>query len=907
MAYNMITDITEALNYLQQAAGFTYLQNPASWQEAFQALARSSPKLAELIGGEASAEIVNIAKAYTSVGKDIYATAESGLKSAPVIESVFTQADQEVAEEGAAALGTYVSGIAVGVPLATAVAGILAGLGIGILGYETAPEGWVDISNYIFGTDISYGEAQPLIRTYVQGMLAKDANDNVYTYLDDEFFVKAYDYFKYHVLGGLDFEYIENAVWEAPSGSTVPTECTQATRQYLQNVDIPISTDELNAQYLENLKTIWLKANEKVNIETMPDIPISMADIINNLYSLYPNYHNANLFRVTFRFMSTYDTINYFWVVIDGIRTNTEYLNDVDIQPSRNLVYTIGSELSSYKDADFCYDIVNNTLPCLFSYKYDFNDGVGVVKDDGSSYESYSTSAQYINVYGTAANRDGVAQNTCMLWNLGSGDGVFPGLDEELTNKGFIIDPKLANGVDPDLAVNTKPSRKTNFQDQYAYWYGGKKRVAQPNENGEPQITTYIPTPIPMYVPDAATQVLSEGLGVVNNPNSIPVEIPAAMPAPYPNPLPGDTPATNIADAIEKAIDAYNESKTTPDSAPDPLPDYEPNPQYPDNPPKQPEGTSDPSPVPADIPGIEASGLVSVYNPTKAQLVSFSGWLWSSNFLDNFLKIFQNPMDAIIGLHVIYATPTTGQSGNIVAGYLDSGVSSKIVTKQYSEIDCGTVDVPEYFGNALDYEPYVQIHCYLPFIGIVSLKPNDILGKKLNIKYGVDFLTGSCLAMLTTSKGPQNGGSKIMTYTFAGNCATQVPISGGSYAQMITGLAGVAASTIAGIATGNPIALLGAGASILNSHLDVQHSGSIGANAGAMGPRKPFLIITRKSAYEAAGYNQFYGLPANMTVVLGACRGYTRVKSIHIESIPIATSDEKQQIEALLKQGVIIR
>ena len=146
-----------------------------------------------------------------------------------------------------------------------------------------------------------------------------------------------------------------------------------------------------------------------------------------------------------------------------------------------------------------------------------------------------------------------------------------------------------------------------------------------------------------------------------------------------------------------------------------------------------------------------------------------------------------------------------------------------------------------------------------------------------------------------------------MTYTFAGNCATQVPISGGSYAQMITGLAGVAASTIAGIATGNPIALLGAGASILNSHLDVQHSGSIGANAGAMGPRKPFLIITRKSAYEAAGYNQFYGLPANMTVVLGACRGFTRVKSVHIESIPIATSDEKQQIEALLKQGVIIR
>ena len=160
--------------------------------------------------------------------------------------------------------------------------------------------------------------------------------------------------------------------------------------------------------------------------------------------------------------------------------------------------------------------------------------------------------------------------------------------------------------------------------------------------------------------------------------------------------------------------------------------------------------------------------------------------------------------------------------------------------------------------------------------------------------------------MLTTSKGQGTGGSKILAYTFAGNCATQVPISGGSYAQMITGLAGVAVSAVAGAATGNPIALLGAGASILNTHLDVQHSGSIGFNAGAMGPRKPYLIITRKSAYEAAGYNQFYGYPANVTVYLSSCRGYTRVKSVHIDSIPVATDNEKTEIETLLKQGIII-
>lgn len=909
MAYNVITDIAEALGYLQQAAGFYYLQNPASWQECFQALSQSSPKLAELIGGEASAEIINIAKLYESVGKDIYATAESGLKSAPVIESIFTQQDQQVAEEGAAALGTYVAGISAGVPLATAIGGILSGLGIGILGYETAPEGWVDISNAIFGTNISYLDAQPLIKTYVQGLLSTDNNGGAVMYLHEDYIKNAYNYFASHIYGGIDFDnFLENTVWEAPSGSTVPTQCTEATRSNLLNHSIPISNDELNARYLNNVYQIWLKGQEVAEYD-MPAITVTMADVMADLYSKYPNYHNANLYRITFRFREYTEVID-FQVVIDGLRVSPDLLADVDVGYNRGKIFTIGN-YDEYFDDMFYYTL--NRAPVisvgnyLFSYKYDFSTNIGIVRDDGSTYDAYSNINWYVGVYGWAYQNQGIKDIFTSMLNIGSDSGIFAGLDEEFENKGFIIDPKLANGVDPDIAQQTKPTTKTNFQDQYAYWYGGKKRIAQPDENGEPQITTYIPTPIPMYIPDAATQVLTQGVGVVNNPESIPVEVPVAMPEPYPSALPANTPANNVADAVQNAVDSYNNSRTTPDSAPDPLPDYAPNPQYPDNPPNQPEGSSDTAPVPADIPGVEASGLVSVYNPTKAQLVSFSGWLWSNNFLDNFLKIFQNPMDAIIGLHVIYATPTTGSTSNIIAGYLDSGVSSKVVTKQYSEIDCGSVDVPEYFGNALDYEPYVQIHCYLPFVGIVSLKPNDILGKKLNIKYGVDFLTGACLAMLTTSKGPQNGGSKIMTYTFAGNCATQVPISGGSYAQMITGLAGVAVSAVAGAASGNPIALLGAGASILNTHLDVQHSGSIGANAGAMGPRKPFLIITRKSAYEAAGYNQFYGYPANMSIVLGSCKGYTRVKSVHIESIPIATADEKQEIETLLKQGVIIR
>ena len=48
------------------------------------------------------------------------------------------------------------------------------------------------------------------------------------------------------------------------------------------------------------------------------------------------------------------------------------------------------------------------------------------------------------------------------------------------------------------------------------------------------------------------------------------------------------------------------------------------------------------------------------------------------------------------------------------------------------------------------------------------------------------------------------------------------------------------------------------------------------------------------------------GRPSNKTVRLSSCSGYTRVKDVHIEKISSATDDELNEIESLLKDGVII-
>lgn len=305
--------------------------------------------------------------------------------------------------------------------------------------------------------------------------------------------------------------------------------------------------------------------------------------------------------------------------------------------------------------------------------------------------------------------------------------------------------------------------------------------------------------------------------------------------------------------------------------------------------------------------GGSATGLANLYNPTLAQVKQFSRWLWGSDGLnlDQLKKLLQDPMQAIIGLHVMYATPTTGANRDIQVGYINSGVQSKIVTEQYTEIDCGTVTIKEYFGDARDYSPYTQVYCYLPFIGIVELNADDVVNSTLGIKYKIDVLTGCCLAQLTVKKY----GLNAVLYTYTGNCAVQMPITSGNYLSTVSSLLGAVVSGAAAVATGGALApvAIGAAANAMGggARASVAMSGSLGSNAGAMGIRKPYLIIKRVESADANGYNEFYGYPTNKRVNLSQLTGYVRVKEINLSGTN-ATEDEQNEIVSLLKEGVIL-
>ena len=415
------------------------------------------------------------------------------------------------------------------------------------------------------------------------------------------------------------------------------------------------------------------------------------------------------------------------------------------------------------------------------------------------------------------------------------------------------------------------------------------------------------PYPDPQQLPDPQKQV---------DPYIDPWPYP--WPYPYPDPKPSSPPFTPT------PADPYRDP-----SQPQPKPDPTPSPVDPADPyPTPPTGTPTP-PIPPIIPlpFSSTTGLISVYHPTQSELLSFAHWLWVTWQDATIDKIWNNPFDGVITLFELYCTPTDVGRKNIRSGFLDSGVSSETISR-YTSIDCGSIFVPEYYGNYFDYAPYSKCHIYLPFIGIVELNVDDIVGHGVNVTYRIDEYNGSCIAMITCAKSTMVNGEEVdyssVIYQFSGNCAVELPLAGGSQASIKAGLLEAAAwglgSVISGVITGGMEGGLGIGASIGNNlaqgaasavhsvvsaKSSVQHSGSFGSSYGAMGAKIPYLIVTRPKQIQVPDYNSLYGYQAHKMVKIGDCEGYIRCREVHVIS-PTASDEEKAQIEQLLKMGVYV-
>lgn len=371
-----------------------------------------------------------------------------------------------------------------------------------------------------------------------------------------------------------------------------------------------------------------------------------------------------------------------------------------------------------------------------------------------------------------------------------------------------------------------------------------------------------------------------------------------------------------LLDLLPALENAASGNENVPDVDPEPQPDPLPLPENPDI--EAPDNPTDPN-IPPEVDNlpmlptipetVATDSLFKVYNPTASQLNDLGSFLWSTNILDQIIKIWQNPLDGIISLSKVYATPQCSEEREIVLGNIGSNVNSKLLSNQFTTINCGTVIIPELKNNATDYSPFTTISIYLPFIGIMELDSNEVMNSEITLFYHVDFFTGTCLAEIYVKRDCDLTSPKVL-YTYTGNCSQSIPLTSSDARGLISSLLSLGSLAV-GAASGGGLAVSAAHTAVgeigglANQEMQhVSHSGALSSNAGIMGQKKPYIIISRQQSYDANGYNSLYGYPSNATVYLANCSGYQKIKAIHLQSD--ANGEEKREIEELLLGGVIV-
>lgn len=300
------------------------------------------------------------------------------------------------------------------------------------------------------------------------------------------------------------------------------------------------------------------------------------------------------------------------------------------------------------------------------------------------------------------------------------------------------------------------------------------------------------------------------------------------------------------------------------------------------------------------IPSIDATstGFLQLYKGTLQQVRALASYLWTDDFLTNLVKVTQDPLDIIMSLYMYpFHIPTT-TTRIVRAGNVETGVSMGVPERQILEIDCGNFPVPSFYGTYLDYEPFTKCEIILPYCSTYNISLDDVSGKEVNVRYRVDLLTGSCAAYIIVD------GS--VRYTFTGMCAINIPITSQSfinnYASLLS-LVGVGASALSNptIAAASDVA-----ANVMQCKPNISKGGSVASNVGFMSLQKPCFIFTVPRVAIPKGLAKHNGYPIFATYKLSELSGYTEIETILVSDFGRATKEEVDEIEKLLKGGVIL-
>lgn len=288
---------------------------------------------------------------------------------------------------------------------------------------------------------------------------------------------------------------------------------------------------------------------------------------------------------------------------------------------------------------------------------------------------------------------------------------------------------------------------------------------------------------------------------------------------------------------------------------------------------------------------------------------SLQGFLWgdtgtlAKSLWAKFVNKTHTPVSCVVGcfaLPQLFAPAGSGSSPIQLAGVQLSPISGTCVPFSPACVDREFSFSPQE-GAYKNFADYTHTTCklYVPFCGSIPIPMELALNRTIRIRYRVDQANGNLCAAIFAGD--------CVVGELSGNCAYQIPVSGGD-----TGALEVLGATVTGlvqISTGDFRGALQSGAEALTAqHTTQLINGDLSGNVSYCSLRKPYIEYTRNATTYTDTYNDVTGIPARVGGTLQSFSGGYGEFDIELasEDFPGATAQELEEITSLLRGGVYV-
>lgn len=286
-------------------------------------------------------------------------------------------------------------------------------------------------------------------------------------------------------------------------------------------------------------------------------------------------------------------------------------------------------------------------------------------------------------------------------------------------------------------------------------------------------------------------------------------------------------------------------------------------------------------------------------------------------FVDSFVKICRQLLasgkvsDCIKSARICpWPASVCGEAGsNIRLGQYGSNKSGYRISPTYGKItDTCTLSIPWQASDWRRNAPYHEFYLYIPYVGVISLSPSDLVGEtEIIVNAHIYLSTGDTSILVRTAN------KQIAQYNTNLSAPFEIGASNATPAAAFTSGAAAIGGTLGAIFTGGATAIgaavAGGTAAIGGVTNNIQGMpSSIGGNAGgavfAVGNTCTLISVYHDTVVAPSSVSAVIGTPSMAVKALSGLSGYVETRNASVSGS--MTETERNMINRYLDGGIYI-